>query len=119
MWGDGSEIIERWLAVVNEGVRTGRWTGIEQLLRDDAEMEFVGIPVGPFIGREAIVEAYRTQPPDDAFVRLGAVSHKGPWFVSTYAWSGQPHVPAGEVHLRADPDGIEKVRVLYGRFSES
>lgn len=118
MSGDGSEIIERWLAAVNEGVRTGRWTGIEHLLRDDAEMEFVGIPVGPFIGREAIVEAYRTQPPDDAFVRLGALRLEGPWLVSAYAWSDQPTEAAGEVHLRAGADGIEKVRILYGRFSE-
>ncbi|MBO0707891.1 MAG: nuclear transport factor 2 family protein [Candidatus Dormibacteraeota bacterium] len=119
MSDDDSEILERWLTAVNEGVRTGRWTAIEQLLRDDAEMEFVGIPVGPFLGREAIVEAYRTQPPDDTCLRLGPVRGEGAWLVSTYAWSGRPTEPAGEVHVRAGPQGIEKVRILYGRFSRA
>lgn len=110
-------LVERWIAAVNEGIRTGHWTAISELLRDDAEMEFDGIPVGPFAGRDAIVEAYRTQPPDDVFLLLGPVTREGAWLVSTYAWSGKPDEPAGEVHLRGGPNGIERVRILYGRFS--
>lgn len=109
--------MERWLAAVNEGIRTGRWAAVAGLLGDDARMEFVGIPVGPFIGRSAIVDAYRAQPPDDTFVTLGPVTRREGWLVSTYAWSGRPEEPAGEVHLWADPGGIERVRILYGRSS--
>ena len=110
--------MERWIAAVNDGVRTGHWTAIEGLLRDDAQMEFVGIPVGPFAGRRAIVDAYRNQPPDDLFLTLGPVTREGDWLVSTYAWSGLPQEPAGEVHLRADAAGIERVRILYGRLTD-
>jgi hypothetical protein len=28
-------------------------------------MEFSGVPVGPFVGKQAIAAAYREQPPDD------------------------------------------------------
>ncbi len=59
-----------YIARFNEGVRTGDWSRMLDLLADDCELEFVGIPVGPFRGREAIAAAYREQPPDDEIVLL-------------------------------------------------
>ena len=109
--------MERWIAAVNEGVRTGHWTAIEGLLRDDAQMEFVGIPVGPFIGRRAIVDAYRSQPPDDLFLTLGPVTRGRLARVHVRvekpaAGAGRRGSPAGRRRrhrARADP-----VRALHG-----
>ena len=92
----------------NEGVRTGDWSRMLELLDDDAEVEFVGIPAGPFHGREAIGAAYRTQPPDDELVPLDG---------ERYAWAKEPERPAGELHLEERDGKITRIRVLYERFS--
>jgi hypothetical protein len=100
-----AEYVERF----NEGVRTGDWSALLELLSDDAELEFVGIPVGPFHGRDAIAEAYRVQPPDDELVLLEGLG---------YAWAQEPGLPAGELHLEERDGRIARIRVLYERFSE-
>jgi hypothetical protein len=93
---------------LNIGVRTGDWEPMLELLTDDCVLEFVGIPVGPFTGRAAIGEAYRSQPPDDEFVLLDG---------SRYAWAREPERPAGELHLEMRDGKIARIRVLYERFS--
>ena len=65
---------------------------------DDAELEFVGVPVGPFHGRDAIAEAYRTQPPDDELVVL---EDRGEG-TARYAWAKEPDRAAGDLRLTAD-----------------
>jgi steroid delta-isomerase len=79
------------------------------LRRADAELEFVGIPVGPFRGRDAIAEAYRSQPPNDEILLLDG----GP----RYAWRREPARPAGELHFEERDGSISRLRVLYEQFS--
>ena len=43
-----------YVARFNEGVRNGDWTRMLEL--HDAELEFAGIPVGPFHRRDAIAK---------------------------------------------------------------
>jgi SnoaL-like domain len=62
--------LQRHVARFNRGVRTGDFGPMVEAFSDDGELVFVGIPVGPFVGREAIREAYRAQPPDDEIVLL-------------------------------------------------
>jgi steroid Delta-isomerase len=98
-----SEYVSRF----NEGVRTGDWTRMLELLADDCTLRFEGIPVGPFTGRDAIAAAYREQPPDDEIVLLDG----GP----AYAWARDPAARAGELHL-AERDGrIAAITVHYER----
>jgi hypothetical protein len=99
---------DEYVARFNEGVRTGDWSAMLDLLDEGAELEFVGIPVGPFRGREAIGAAYRTQPPDDELVLLDG---------ERYAWAKEPHRPAGELHLEERAGTITRIRVLYERFA--
>jgi hypothetical protein len=93
----------------NEGVRSGDWSRLLELLADDAELEFVGIPVGPFHGRDEIAEAYRAQPPDDELVLLDD---------RRYAWAREPERPAGELHLEERDGRIGTIRVLYEQFKD-
>jgi steroid Delta-isomerase len=97
----------------NAGVRSGEWEPMLELLAPNAQLEFVGIPVGPFAGREAIGEAYRAQPPDDELVLLDPRGELG----AIYAWASEPARPAGELHLEEHEGAIEQVRVLYEQFS--
>jgi steroid Delta-isomerase len=97
----------------NAGVRSGEWQPMLELLAPDAELEFVGIPVGPFAGREAIGEAYRTQPPDDELVLLEPRGEHA----AVYAWARDPVRPAGELHVEERDGAITRIRVLYEQFS--
>ncbi len=102
-------LLDEHVSRFNAGVRSGDWNAMLELFADDAELEFVGIPVGPFAGREAITAAYAAQPPDDEIVLLDG----GP----RYAWSRRPERPAGEIQLVERDGRIERLRILYETFS--
>jgi steroid Delta-isomerase len=91
----------------NHGVRTGDFGPMVEAFSDDAELVFVGIPVGPFVGREAIGEAYRAQPPDDEIILLDGEG--------TYAWAAQPEVPAGRLFLTERDGEIARLVIRYDR----
>jgi steroid Delta-isomerase len=99
-------LLEREVDAFNEGVRTGDWSPLVALFAEDAVLEFEGIPVGPFRGRDAIEEAYRAMPPDDQILLLDG----GP----RYAWSKEPERPAGELHLEERESRIVRLLVVYG-----
>jgi steroid Delta-isomerase len=84
-----------------------------ELLAPDAELEFTGIPVGPFTGRDAIGEGYRVQPPDDELVLLEPRGEHG----AVYAWATDPARPAGELYLEEREGAVTRIRVLYERLS--
>jgi RimJ/RimL family protein N-acetyltransferase len=98
----------------NVGVRSGDWAPMLELFADDAELEFRGIPVGPFVGKDAIAAAYREQPPDDELRVLEEREHDGR-IEARYAWLAEPDVPAGELLLTADGGLIQKLVVTFDR----
>jgi hypothetical protein len=81
---------------------------------DDAQMEFIGIPVGPFHGRDAIAEAYRTQPPDDELRVLEHRELEGRT-EARYAWLAEPDVAAGELLLTVEDGRIRKLVITFDR----
>jgi steroid Delta-isomerase len=91
----------------NQGVRTGDFGAMVEAFSDDAELVFVGIPVGPFVGREAIAEAYRAHPPDDEIVLIDGDG--------TYAWKAEPESPAGRLFLTERDGEIAKLVIRYDR----
>jgi steroid Delta-isomerase len=106
-------LLEEYVERFNAGVRSGEWGPMLELVAPDAELEFSGIPVGPFTGREAIGEAYRTAPPDDEIVLLEPLGEGS----ATYAWAGDPARPAGEMHIEERDGLVTRIRVLYEQFS--
>ena len=106
-------LLDDYIERFNAAVRSGDWEPMLELVAPDAELEFVGIPVGPFSGREAIGEAYRVQPPDDELVVLERRGDLG----AVYAWAKEPARPAGEMHLEERDGEVTRIRVLYEQFS--
>jgi steroid Delta-isomerase len=106
-------LLEEYVERFNAGVRSGGWTPMVELLAPDAALEFSGIPVGPFAGRDVIGETYRAQPPDDEIVLLDRLDESS----AVYAWAGEPMRPAGELHLEERNGAITRIRVLYEQFS--
>jgi hypothetical protein len=81
---------------------------------DGAEMEFRGIPVGPFHGRDAIAAAYRAQPPDDE-LRLLEDRERDGRTEARYAWLAEPDVAAGELMLAAEDGLIRSLVITFDR----
>ena len=103
------ELLAEHVASFNHGVRTGDWEPMLSRFGDEAEMEFVGVPVGPFRGRDAIGEAYRTQPPDDELVVL---EDRGDG-TACYAWAKTPDRAAGELRLTIVDGRIVRLVVTF------
>jgi steroid delta-isomerase len=91
----------------NRGVRSGEFGEMVSFFAEDAELVFDGIPVGPFVGRDAIEAAYREQPPDDEIVLLDEDG--------TYAWSSEPDLPAGRLFLTERAGEIARLVIRYDR----
>ena len=62
------------VAAFNHNVRSGDWAAFADRFAPDATMRFVGVPAGPFNGREAIAAGYAAQPPSDTLTVSRAVS---------------------------------------------
>jgi len=69
----------------NEAIQSGEFAPLVELFADDAELAFVGVPAGPFVGRDAIAAAYASQPPDDGLDVLSVVEEDGT-VVERFAW---------------------------------
>jgi RimJ/RimL family protein N-acetyltransferase len=104
-----ADLLRAYVAAHNDGVRTGNWEGLGPYFAEAAELVFEGPPVGPFRGRDAIVAAYRAQPPDDT-VELLEVGEQDGTVTAGYAWSAEPAARAGE--LGADVRDGEIVRLV-------
>ena len=95
-------------------MRTGDWEPMLAGFDDHAEMEFRGVPVGPFRGRDAIAEAYRAQPPDDELRVLEQREREGR-AEARYAWLAEPDVAAGELLLAAEDGLIRQLVITFDR----
>ncbi len=109
-----SDLLHEHIERFNAGVRTGDWSRMLESFDDAAEMEFSGIPVGPFIGKEAIAAAYREQPPDDELLVLEE-REAGGRVEARYAWLGEPDVAAGEMVLTHEDGLIRELVVSFDR----
>ena len=108
-----SELLRKHVERFNAAVRSGDWVPMLENFADAAEMEFRGIPVGPFVGKEAIAAAYREQPPDDE-LRILEQRERAGRVEARYAWLAEPDVAAGEMFLTAGDDGL--IRELIVTF---
>jgi RimJ/RimL family protein N-acetyltransferase len=101
-----------YLGDFNECVRTGDWSVLGAWFADDAELLFEGVPVGPFAGRDAIMAAYRGQPPDDQLVTF-RVDDQDRDVIALYGWRAAPSEVAGRIVLTPDGERIATLRVTF------
>jgi hypothetical protein len=105
-------VLARHVEALNSGVAGNGFDRLGDGLTDTCTMRFEGIPVGPFEGRDAVVEAYRTSPPDDGIVVLEA-EYGERQVVATYAWAAAPQRPAGRMLLDLDGELISALTIEY------
>ena len=97
-----TDLLKRYVALHNHGVRTGDFTQLVSLFAPSAVMRFENAAFGPLDGASEIADAFSTHPPDDE-LELLSVAPTGQR--ATYAWATQRRVAAGELRLR-DRDGL-------------
>jgi steroid delta-isomerase len=105
-------LLEEHVERFNQGVRSGDFGPMVAEFAEDAELHFEGVPVGPFVGRDAIDAAYREQPPDDEVEILGSEERDGV-IVARYAWLRDGR-QAGEMRLTPRDGQIGKLVVTFG-----
>jgi hypothetical protein len=108
----GLELLGEHVDRFNVGVRSGDFSQMLELFTDDAVLEFEGVPVGPFHGREAIAAAYRDQPPDDEIEVLEA-SEVADEVAARYAWLRDEGGAAGDLRLSRVGDRIARLVVTF------
>ncbi len=109
-----SELLHEHVERFNAAVDTADWGPMLEQFEDTAEMEFRGVPVGPFDGKEAIKGAYREQPPDDK-LRILEERTVGGRVEARYAWLAEPDVAAGEMFLTHDGGRISRLIITFDR----
>jgi steroid Delta-isomerase len=109
-----SELLHEHVERFNAAVQSGEWDAMLESFGDDAEMEFRGVPVGPFVGKDAIASAYREQPPDDQ-LRILEERERDGIVEARYAWLAEPDVAAGEMLLTPEGGSIRKLVVTFDR----
>jgi steroid Delta-isomerase len=106
------ELFERHVERFNQGVRSGDFSAMLEQFADDAELEFVGVPVGPFSGKDAIAAAYAEQPPDGEVDVLDVREEEGV-VIADYAWRQDDGRRAGRMLLTPDDGRIAKLVVTF------
>jgi hypothetical protein len=108
----GPELLEEHVRRFNAGVRSGDFAPMLELFADDAALEFRGVPVGPFHGREAIAAAYAAQPPDDQ-IEVLELEEDDAEIRARYAWLRDEGQAAGDMFVTRDGDRITKLVVTF------
>jgi steroid Delta-isomerase len=96
----------------NEAVSSGWWEPFIDTFATDAELEFIGVPAGPFVGRPAIAQAYRANPPDDTIAIDGAARREGDAIAVPYRWNRTNE--KGTMRLTHKHGLITKLVVTFG-----
>jgi steroid Delta-isomerase len=94
----------------NDAVESGDFAPLVELFTDDAELAFVGVPAGPFAGREAIAAAYAAQPPDDGLDVLETREDPDGTVVERFAWR---RGGGGEMRLSLRDGKIARLVVVF------
>jgi ketosteroid isomerase-like protein len=109
-----SAFLERHVETFNAAVRSGDFAPVVALFAEDATLEFAGVPVGPFHGRDAIAAAYAAQPPTDTMAVLDVrVEHDGT-IVEPFSWASDGGARSGEMRLVVEAERIRGLVVAFG-----
>jgi limonene-1,2-epoxide hydrolase len=106
------ELLDLHVAAFNHAVQTDDWDALVEGFTPDGELVFVGVPAGPFTGRDAIAQAYRERPPDDEISILGA-SAVGGEIVAAYSWRRADGRKAGLLVLTPHEAKLRRLVVTF------
>jgi steroid Delta-isomerase len=92
----------------NAAVSSRSWDVYVAGLADSVQLEFVGVPVGPYDGRAAVAEAYSSNPPDDT-ISIVDVSAEGSTDIVRFSWD---RGGSGIMRITWTPDDLVQHQVI-------
>ena len=105
--------LERHVETFNGAVSSGDFAPLVALFAPDGHLEFVGVPVGPFVGREAIAAAYAAQPPTDTMTILDTRVGTDGTVVEGFSWSADHGRQSGEMRMVVADGQIRRLVVSF------
>ncbi len=114
MGDEVAAFLVRHVETFNTAVATGDYGPLVELFAAEARLEFSGVPVGPFEGREAIAGAYAAQPPTDTMTILDTRVEPDGTVVEAFSWSADGGVRSGEMRVTVDGGRISRLVVAFG-----
>jgi hypothetical protein len=99
----------------NAAVSSGDYDPFLATFAEDAVMRFDDFPIGPFVGRGAIAEAYATQPPSDTMALIGMQVVDADAVSAAFEWDAGG---TGCIYLRFDGGQVVEVAIELGEVRE-
>lgn len=112
--GQAEQLLKKFVAAFNTGVRTGDFSHVVEFFTDDAALDFEGIPErGPILGRDDIAAHYREDPPDDEIlVKRWKMQHNG--IAAEFYWRDVPEAVGGCAFIEPRGDRIARLTIAVG-----
>ena len=106
----GEHLVREYVRRHNIGVRSGAYDALAELFAPDAELQFDGIQLGPFRGRDAIVSIFRARGPDDelGLTELRTIPNRA---TAEFRWK-RAGGRAGTAHVQHDGERITRLRIV-------
>jgi hypothetical protein len=104
----GADRIQAHVDRFNAAVSSRSWDAYFAGLADSVQMEFVGVPVGPFDGRTAVATAYSSNPPDDT-ISVVDVGAEGSTDIVRFSWT---RGGSGIMRITWTPDNLVQHQVI-------
>lgn len=108
-------LLERHVELFNAAVSSGDYGPFLATFAEDAVMRFDDFPLGPFVGRGAIAEAYATQPPSDTMALIGMHIIGVDAVIAAFEWDAGG---TGHIYLRFHRDQVAELAIEFGQVAE-
>ena len=108
-------LLERHVELFNAAVSSGNYDPFLATFAEDAVMRFDDFPLGPYVGRSAIAEAYATQSPSDTMALIG-MEVVGPNAVTAaFEWDAGG---TGGIYLRFHDGQVVELAIAFDHVRE-
>ena len=103
-------LLEHHVELFNEAVGTGDYGAFLDTFADEAVMRFDDVPIGPFLGKGEIAQAYATQPPSDTMALIDMEELGADAVRAAFEWDAGG---TGEMYLRWDSERLVELVIAY------
>jgi hypothetical protein len=107
-------VVLQYLRLHNDGVTSGDFHALGALFARDAVLQFHGVPIGPFRGRRAIVDAFTRHPPVAHLVMLEPIEVSPTGSTVSYADKAEPSRALGSLWVEHDGEHIQHLVITVG-----